>query len=160
MREFRSPAAIVAGKKEEPITSVRFYDCYVHEVLNTTQIIPIDQIHFERYAQNRFDKEKAMINKEIVGFNDEQRIFMLGNVLQREPLGHNYRIHWCDDSESVQSEQHVFSASTGSYRYQVKQYVLAIDEADGIFRPAEIIAIDKDRTILTVRYFEPGETGR
>jgi hypothetical protein len=150
-----SPAVIIAWDETEPKTVVRFYDCSIHTLTNTTRIILIDEARFARYTQNRFDKEKAMVGQDIVGFNEAQKAFMLGTVVERQPLGHEYLIRWHDDSEpSIQDEQHVFSAPNGCFMHQVDHYVLAIEKTGYNYRPAQIIAISDDKKMTTVRYLD------
>lgn len=128
-------------------------------MVKETLIIPIDESRFEEYAQSRFNKELAMIDRTIVGFNEIEKVFMLGTVLRREPLGHEYLIRWRDETESIQDEQHIFSAPDGCFLHQVKNYVLAVENTGLDYRPAKIIAISDDRNV-TVHYFDRDQKDR
>ena len=166
MRKCWSPAVVLSreptlGRAESELTTVvRFYDCSVHTLGSATPIIPIDQSRFEEYTQSRFNKELAMINRAIVGFNATEKSFMLGTVLRREPLGHEYFIRWRDGTESIQDEQHIFTPPDRCYRDQVNNYVLVVDMTGWGCRPAKIIALSDDRTTVTIGYLDSGQTDR
>jgi hypothetical protein len=85
---------------------------------------------------------------------------MLGTIIERIESGHKYIVHWCDETKSEQTEEHLFGAFTKRNQHQMNNRVLAIDREQYIYKPAIVIGHSKDWKMLTVRYTDPEENDR
>lgn len=154
------PAAIANHNRSKDKTNVAFYNCVIESLPNDDMIIPITAEQFQRYTSNRIEIEKKLVGKTIVGFNCEEKLFMLGTVVERIGNGHEYRIEWCDGTVGQQSDEHLFAPRTVDIQFNINQYVLTIDNEEKIYRLAQIISISKDQATLTVRLDRPDRSQR
>ncbi len=88
----------------------------------------------------------------VVGLQNESQTYLLGKITRRINSGHEYLIHWCDNTETQQMEEHLFGAFTQPNRHELGDRVLALDNEQCIYKPAKIIGHSNDWKMLTVQY--------
>ena len=71
---------------------------------------------------------------------------------ERTRLGHDYLIKWCDGSTSEQKEEHLFVAFSHRSPLRPDVYLLALDDAEEIYRPARIRKVSDDEKTLCIEY--------
>ncbi|CAF3336880.1 unnamed protein product [Rotaria sp. Silwood1] len=150
-RQCYCPSVILRHLDHES-TKVRFYDCYEKALDNSQYVIPINEHQFEHYTTLRINKENSLINRVIVGLNNEEKKFMLGTIKKRVGNGHQYSIEWCDENESEQSDEHLFGAFTQGDKHRIDDYVVAIDDNDAIYKLAKVQSISNDGKHLKVQF--------
>jgi hypothetical protein len=96
----------------------------------------------------------------IVGLNDQTQTFMLGTLIKRVESGHEYIIRWCDETESKQEEEHLFGAFTRCIQHRLDDLVLAMDNEECIYKPAQVTRISNIHQTLTVRFLDSKEDNR
>jgi hypothetical protein len=81
-----------------------------------------------------------------------------GTVEKRTRCGHHYDIKWCDssdnsdDSISEQEEGFLFGAFSRTLPFRRGGYVLALEEADKIYKPARIQGVYDEQKMLRIQY--------
>lgn len=70
------PAVILSCNSSK--AQVRFYDCSVFDVDVDQRIIPITEGQFKRFVSDRIDKENSVLDRVVVGLNNQKKVFMLG----------------------------------------------------------------------------------
>ena len=73
-------------------------------------------------------------------------------IKERVEYGHQYRIEWCDQTVSSQSDEHLFGAFTRRDRFSDHDYVLTIDEEVTLYRLARIESILTEDNSLYVKF--------
>jgi hypothetical protein len=96
----------------------------------------------------------------VVGLNNDTQTYLLGTIKKRIKSGHDYLIRWCDETETQQTEEHLFGAFTRRNQHQLNDRVLAIDDEQYIYKPAKIIGHSNDWKMLTVRFTDEEEEDR
>lgn len=156
-RQCWSPAAILAHITDQSQVHVRFYDGIDQYYSYTTHAIEINESKFSEYATKRIEFERNLRGQAIVGRNDETKTYLLGTIADRIESGHKYIIHWCDESTSTQTEEHLFGALIRRNRCLINDQVLALDEDQYIYKSATILSQSDDGKMLTVRFTDSKE---
>lgn len=82
---------------------------------------------------------------------------MLGTIKSRLENGHKYEIEWYNESQGEQEEEFLFGAFIRRNRHYEYANVLAIDDDDKIYKPAQIVSISNDKETVHVKYFNKNE---
>jgi len=128
---------------------IRFYNCYDDSPSQSSRAIEITKDKFEKYSTLRIDFETQLLNQTIVGLNSWTNSYLLGTIVDRTDIPHEYIINWCYPNEDVkepedackQTEEHLFGAHAWYNQLQVGDYVLAVDEQSYVYKPARVIEL-------------------
>lgn len=153
------PSVVRRQRPDQGKTQIRFYDCYQEDLDDNLWGIPLNEEQFERYIQLRIEKELSLINQAIVGFNQNDKCYMLGMVQDRKNTGHLYKIKWSNGSITHQKEEHLFGAFTRRDQHRKGDYVLVMDPNDEIYKLAKTLAVYKDDKRLKIEFLDFDRTG-